>query len=145
MLTGVSITVDNLNALQERLQPQHIVRIREADCIGCTKCIQACPVDAIIGAAKQMHVILEQDCTGCELCIEPCPVDCIELIPIPQAQFQPARARAHYDAKLKRGAFKRLGTLTPTTAAITAAAASSLDKKRFIAEAVARAKAKKLL
>ena len=56
--------------------------IREDECIGCTKCIQACPVDAILGAAKQMHTILSDECTGCDLCVEPCPVDCIEMRPI---------------------------------------------------------------
>jgi len=56
--------------------------IREAECIGCTKCIQACPVDAILGAAKQMHTIIVDECTGCDLCVEPCPVDCIEMIPL---------------------------------------------------------------
>lgn len=55
--------------------------IVEADCIGCTKCIQACPVDAIIGASKWMHVVIEPLCTGCELCVPACPVDCIELVP----------------------------------------------------------------
>jgi Na+-translocating ferredoxin:NAD+ oxidoreductase subunit B len=55
--------------------------IIEPDCIGCTKCIQACPVDAIVGAARQMHTIIEALCTGCELCIPPCPVDCIRMQP----------------------------------------------------------------
>lgn len=55
--------------------------IREAECIGCTKCIQACPVDAILGAAKQMHTVIISECTGCDLCVEPCPVDCIDMIP----------------------------------------------------------------
>ena len=55
--------------------------IDEALCIGCTLCIQACPVDAILGAAKQMHTVLRRDCTGCELCIPPCPVDCIDMLP----------------------------------------------------------------
>ena len=55
--------------------------IREDECIGCTKCISACPVDAIIGSGKLMHSILTDLCTGCELCIPPCPVDCIDLIP----------------------------------------------------------------
>ena len=59
-----------------------IVRIDEQTCIGCTLCIQACPVDAILGAAKQMHTIIENECTGCNLCIPPCPVDCIEIIPV---------------------------------------------------------------
>ena len=56
--------------------------IREAECIGCTKCIQACPVDAILGAAKQMHTVIVDECTGCDLCVEPCPVDCIDMIPV---------------------------------------------------------------
>ena len=58
-----------------------IAYIREAECIGCTKCIQACPVDAILGAAKQMHTVIVSECTGCDLCVEPCPVDCIDMIP----------------------------------------------------------------
>ena len=55
--------------------------IREEECIGCTKCIQACPVDAILGAAQRMHSVVESWCTGCDLCVAPCPVDCIDLIP----------------------------------------------------------------
>ena len=55
--------------------------IREDECIGCTKCIQACPVDAILGAAKQMHTVIVSECTGCDLCLDPCPVDCIDMIP----------------------------------------------------------------
>jgi len=54
--------------------------IREDECIGCTKCIQACPVDAILGAPKQMHTVIASECTGCDLCVEPCPVDCIDMI-----------------------------------------------------------------
>jgi len=57
-----------------------IVVIDETVCIGCTKCIQACPVDAIVGASKQMHTVVSAECTGCELCIEPCPVDCIDIV-----------------------------------------------------------------
>jgi electron transport complex protein RnfB len=59
-----------------------VARIDEHLCIGCTLCIQACPVDAILGAAKQMHTIIEAECTGCELCIAPCPVDCIDMVPV---------------------------------------------------------------
>lgn len=55
--------------------------IREEECIGCTKCLQACPVDAIVGAAKHMHTVISSECTGCDLCVDPCPVDCIELHP----------------------------------------------------------------
>jgi electron transport complex protein RnfB len=58
--------------------------IDEATCIGCTLCIQACPVDAILGAAKQMHTVIAQECTGCELCVAPCPVDCITMVEVKQ-------------------------------------------------------------
>ena len=60
-----------------------VVEIVEEDCIGCTKCIQVCPVDAIVGAAKQMHTIILDACTGCDLCIPACPVDCIIVIQAP--------------------------------------------------------------
>ncbi len=63
-------------------KPKSVAIIDENTCIGCTLCIQACPVDAICGAAKQMHTIIASECTGCELCLEPCPVDCISMIPI---------------------------------------------------------------
>jgi electron transport complex protein RnfB len=59
-----------------------VVVIDEQVCIGCTLCIQACPVDAILGAAKQMHTVIASECTGCDLCIPPCPVDCIHVVPI---------------------------------------------------------------
>jgi len=62
-----------------RHAPDQVVVVVEEDCIGCTKCIQACPVDAIIGAAKLMHTVIPELCTGCELCIPACPVDCIEV------------------------------------------------------------------
>ncbi len=58
-----------------------VAYIREDECIGCTKCIQACPVDAILGSAKHMHTVITSECTGCDLCVEPCPVDCIDMIP----------------------------------------------------------------
>lgn len=66
----------------DKPQEKRVAFIREDECIGCTKCIQACPVDAIIGAARQMHTIIEDECTGCDLCVEPCPVDCIDMIPV---------------------------------------------------------------
>jgi len=76
-----------------RAQPV-VAWIDEAACIGCAKCIQACPVDAIVGAAKFMHTVLTDQCTGCELCIPPCPVDCIELRP---ATTTPLPAAAQRD------------------------------------------------
>jgi electron transport complex protein RnfB len=62
--------------------PPQVAFIREAECIGCTKCIQACPIDAIVGAAKLMHTVIVDECTGCDLCVAPCPVDCIEMHPL---------------------------------------------------------------
>jgi electron transport complex protein RnfB len=62
-------------------KPPQVALIVEADCIGCTKCIQACPVDAIVGASKLMHTVIAPLCTGCELCLPACPVDCIVLEP----------------------------------------------------------------
>ena len=75
--------------------PRRIALIDESVCIGCTKCILACPVDAIVGAGKRMHTVIAEDCTGCELCIAPCPVDCIELIadPRPDTLALPAHLR----------------------------------------------------
>ncbi|OLF51648.1 electron transport complex subunit RsxB [Pseudomonas chlororaphis] len=69
--------------------PAQVAFIREAECIGCTKCIQACPVDAIVGAAKQMHTVLVDECTGCDLCVAPCPVDCIDMLPLPRNRILP--------------------------------------------------------
>ena len=69
--------------------PRETARIVESECIGCTVCIRACPVDAIVGARKWMHSVLESECTGCGLCVEPCPVDCISMVP---ARTGPATA-----------------------------------------------------
>ncbi len=63
-------------------KPKTVARIIEQDCIGCTLCIQACPVDAILGAAKHMHTVIATECTGCELCLPPCPVECIRMEPV---------------------------------------------------------------
>lgn len=64
-----------------------LAKIREIDCIGCGKCLDACPVDAILGAPKFMHTVLDQECIGCKLCVAPCPMDCIELIEAPLPSF----------------------------------------------------------
>lgn len=79
-----------------------IAVIQEEECIGCTKCIQACPVDAIVGAAKLMHVILTQECTGCGLCVEPCPMDCITMQSIEQPLYQQDKARVRFQARQAR-------------------------------------------
>ena len=85
--TGIATLADLLDVAAIPLDEEHgeetegpvVAYIREEECIGCTKCILACPVDAILGAAKQMHTVISSECTGCDLCIDPCPVDCIEL------------------------------------------------------------------
>jgi electron transport complex protein RnfB len=71
-----------LNEEHGEHQGKTVVFIDEQVCIGCTLCIQACPVDAILGAAKQMHTVIKEECTGCNLCIPPCPVECIHIIPV---------------------------------------------------------------
>ncbi len=73
-----------LNPENGREKPKTVAVIDEQRCIGCTLCIQACPVDAIVGAPKQMHTVIAQECTGCDLCVAPCPVDCIDMVPIRQ-------------------------------------------------------------
>ena len=65
-------------------KPKSVAVIDEMRCIGCTLCIQACPVDAIVGAAKHMHTVIAEECTGCNLCLPPCPVDCIAMVPVKQ-------------------------------------------------------------
>lgn len=74
--------VKPLSALHGVEKPKSVAFIDENTCIGCTLCIQACPVDAIVGAAKQMHTVVPSLCTGCELCLPPCPVDCISMLPV---------------------------------------------------------------
>lgn len=88
--------------LAEPAQSPLVARIREAECIGCTKCLQACPVDAILGASKRMHTVIADECTGCELCVAPCPVDCIDLLPHPT--WEAAETDEARDAYLARRA-----------------------------------------
>jgi Na+-translocating ferredoxin:NAD+ oxidoreductase subunit B len=88
--------------------PPQVAFIREAECIGCTKCIQACPVDAIVGAAKLMHTVIVDECTGCDLCVAPCPVDCIDMLPLPMATVVPiVGGLAHSNAQREARAAKR--------------------------------------
>jgi electron transport complex protein RnfB len=91
--------------------PAQVAYIREAECIGCTKCIQACPVDAIVGAAKLMHTVIIDECTGCDLCVAPCPVDCIEMRPattvLPIVGGLAANDRQRHERGLKRDRARR--------------------------------------
>lgn len=75
----LDLTVIELDDSCGEETPTRVAVIREDECIGCTKCIQACPVDAIVGAAKLMHTVITDECTGCDLCVPPCPVDCIDM------------------------------------------------------------------
>ena len=109
---GGQVTLDRISDILNRdsllldhdygpdLKPQ-VAQIVEEDCIGCTKCIDACPVDAISGAANLMHNVINDLCTGCELCIEPCPVDCIELIDIDEDKSLIARDSSSHFFDLK--------------------------------------------
>jgi electron transport complex protein RnfB len=83
-----------LNPANGSERARAVALIDEARCIGCTLCIQACPVDAIVGAAKCMHTVITELCTGCDLCVAPCPVDCIAMLPLPQAPWTRAMAEA---------------------------------------------------
>jgi electron transport complex protein RnfB len=120
--------------------PLAIARIDEAACIGCTLCIQACPTDAIVGAAKSMHTVIADRCTGCELCLPPCPVDCIAMLPASRA-WSPSdaeRARRHFlarAARLARGAGKR--EQRPVTDAAREA------RRAAVAAALARARSRR--
>ena len=87
-------------------KPFEVAVIDEEICIGCTKCIAACPVDAIVGAAKLMHTVIERECSGCELCIAPCPVDCIRMIVVEPEEtdigIRAEQFRARYEARNRR-------------------------------------------
>lgn len=91
-----------LHEVEQQTRPPSLAVIREAECIGCTKCIKACPVDAIIGSAKLMHSIITHECTGCGLCVEPCPVDCIEMVTLAEPEYDQDLARTRFNAKQTR-------------------------------------------
>jgi electron transport complex protein RnfB len=95
-----------LNPANGKEQRRAVALIDEARCIGCTLCIQACPVDAIVGAAKRMHTVIAELCTGCDLCVPPCPVDCIDMLPLPEAQAPWTQAMA--DAARANFEFRKL-------------------------------------
>ena len=130
-----------MNKLSDILQKDSFTKravIREDECIGCTKCTQACPFDSIIGASKLMHTVITDVCTGCGLCVPPCPVDCIDMIVLntPQnlSETEERKIAEHYRQRFEFRE-QRLSTEKKSH--------SVADKKRFIAEALARTNAKK--
>lgn len=145
-------------------RPRPVAFIDEALCIGCTLCIQACPVDAILGAAKQMHTILPSLCTGCDLCVAPCPVDCISMLPVTgertgwdawsQEQADAARARHDFrserlqrekeenDARLAAKAVEKLRAVTAEQTNSAEELAEKERKRAIIAAAIERARQK---
>jgi len=96
-----------LNRKHGEPKPPRVAWIDEAVCIGCTKCIQACPVDAIVGAQKLMHTVIAEECTGCDLCLAPCPVDCIEMHPTSRDSEPAAKQKIRRDTARTR--FERRG------------------------------------
>ncbi len=131
-------------------QPLRVALIDEAHCIGCTLCIQACPVDAIAGAPKRMHTVIAALCTGCDLCVPPCPVDCIAMLPAdgPDAQWNDERAdaaRARYVARrdrLAREAEERADRLARRAAALRDAPTPEA-KRAAVDAALVRARARR--
>jgi len=106
-----------------------VALIDESRCIGCTLCIEACPVDAIVGAAQLMHTVVEPWCIGCALCLPPCPVDCIAMVP----------ARGEWNAGLKRHAGER-ARARKARLKRQAIAIRDPDRKKILAAALARKK-----
>ena len=131
-------------------RPHHVAVIDEARCIGCTLCIQACPVDAIVGAAKLMHTVVTELCSGCDLCIAPCPVDCIEMLPATGAEaiWDSVRAGAARErfglraARLAREREERSQRLT-ARALKTKSATDAGTKRAIIQAAIERARSRR--
>lgn len=94
--------------VQEHYRPPSVAFIEEESCIGCVKCIKACPVDAIVGASKEIHTVITDMCTGCELCVALCPTDCIVMLPIEkifseeEKQTRALSAKEHYEKRNER-------------------------------------------
>jgi electron transport complex protein RnfB len=129
-------------------EPLALARIDEAACIGCTLCIRACPVDAIVGAAKRMHTVLADHCTGCGLCLPPCPVDCIAMIGAGRewTTADAAAARRRHEARNARLARRSVRRLAGVDGAATRALKETTPRERrqAIAAAFARARARRV-
>jgi H+/Na+-translocating ferredoxin:NAD+ oxidoreductase subunit B len=130
-------------------RPRHVARIDEQRCIGCTLCIQACPVDAIVGAARQMHTVVVELCTGCDLCVAPCPVDCITMTPATGRDAEWTRprmdaARERFDRRERRLARDASQRVAARMHRSQPAAPLTAERKRAeIRAAVARVRARR--
>jgi Na+-translocating ferredoxin:NAD+ oxidoreductase subunit B len=153
-----------LNPENGEERPRPVAFIDSKACIGCTLCIQACPVDAIVGASKQMHVVLTDWCTGCDLCVPPCPVDCIKMIPVTESKtgwdawseeealqsqkryearkIRLIREKSDNDKRLANKAEKKLKALDAESAESVVEKSEIERKKAIIAAAMARAREK---
>ncbi|GAB4224448.1 MAG: RnfABCDGE type electron transport complex subunit B [Francisella sp.] len=132
-------------------KPRTVAKIDETMCIGCEKCLLACPVDAIVGTKKHMHTVIEKECTGCELCVEPCPMDCISLVNLAEdkqpnnlsdedytaqknhyrERYEYHKQRVNYIKTKNREIYKNIAT------------AKDFDKKSYIANSLAKFRKKK--
>ena len=135
-------------AMVKKTKPKLLALIREDECIGCVKCIQACPVDAILGSAKQIHTVIADECTGCELCVSPCPVDCITMVPVTEISLAEEQRNANLARMRFRARENRLAQeqseFTPKHKRSSSTKSLALDeKKTYVQEAILRAKLKK--
>lgn len=138
-------------SIQANTKAIKLAAIREEECIGCTKCIQACPVDAIIGASKQMHTIITDVCNGCGLCLPPCPADCIDWLPSEErtrndvfAMADQSRERYHLSLERRERNRQRDKAKHQHAKLQQGSTQETVDaRKRAMAEAMQRARAKK--
>jgi electron transport complex protein RnfB len=136
-----------LNPANGLEQPRRVALIDEARCIGCTLCIQACPVDAIVGAAKLMHTVVTELCSGCDLCVAPCPVDCIEMLPAKEEDVWDAvradAARERFERRRSRLERERRERTERLAARALRAKPDAEKKRAIIAAAIERARARR--
>ena len=138
-----------LTQLTKKYRPPSIAYINEELCIGCVKCINTCPVDAIVGAAKLMHTVITDECTGCELCVPVCPMDCIELHPVAPyssvtKEKKATQWRQRYENRNTRITHnKQTQQQQHENAKLKQTATSRTDKQAEIAAAIARSMAKR--
>jgi len=133
-----------LNPVNGSEQPLKVAVIDESRCIGCTLCLTACPVDAILGAAKRMHTVIAAHCTGCDLCLPPCPMDCIAMVPVAAPRSWTPRdaeaARQRYTSQRSRRAAietksgaERNGS-SPKVSVVAAAVQRARDRRALAAQ-----------